>query len=215
MAGKAPSRVIWLMLFYLFGAACAALCQRPDQPTKAASLPDAPSAVSQAQTHACVCPSLDAASLPEHRAQFDFTGLEYRGSAPSAAKEEHRDPFARLFSSRTSLASNRGYHFPISDSLLSRATYAASSVLVTHDDSGRILPNTSYFVRVLASAVAHSAYRPYWRRSASQPFSEFGANIGNDAGMKVWHEFEPGILQLMRSHEPRFVSRISDHVRHN
>ena len=136
-------------------------------------------------------------------------------TATRAAEEEHHDPFARLFSSPTSLGANRGFHFPIRDSLVSRATYAASSVLVTHDDSGRTLPNTSYFVRVLATAVAHSAYRPYWRRTASQPFSEFGANIGNDAGMKVWHEFEPGILQLMKNHEPRFVSRISEHVRHN
>jgi hypothetical protein len=156
--------------------------------------------------------AVDAARLPGNPTQFASTRLEYRDPT---VEPEHHDPFAKLFSSPTSLGANGGYHSPANDSLVSRATYAASSIFVTRDDSGRTHPNTSYFLRVLASAVAHSAYRPYWRRSASQPFSEFGANIGNDAGMKVWHEFEPGILQLMRNHEPRFVSRISEHARHN
>jgi hypothetical protein len=67
-------------------------------------------------------------------------------------------------------------------------------------------------LRVLTASVAHSAYRPYWRRSATQPISDFGSTVGSDAGMNVFHEFEPGILQLVKSHEPKFVSKIEEHI---
>ncbi|HTW57348.1 MAG TPA: hypothetical protein VMD99_04435 [Terriglobales bacterium] len=97
--------------------------------------------------------------------------------------------------------------------LVGRATYAASSAVIARDGAGTSRLNTSYLLRVLASAVAHSASRPYWRRSLSQPFSDFGATIGNDAGMNVLHEFEPGIRDLVKSHEPKFVSRIQDRIR--
>lgn len=103
------------------------------------------------------------------------------------------------------------YRGSTSNSLFGRATYAASSIVLTRDDQGNSRLNTSYLLRVLTSAVVHSAYRPYWKRSLSQPFSDFGATIGNDAGMNVFNEFKPGILQLVKTHEPKFVSRIEQH----
>lgn len=98
---------------------------------------------------------------------------------------------------------------------MGRAMYATSRLFIAPEDSGGKRLNTSYLLSTLTSAVAHSAYRPYWRRSVSQPFSEFGATIGNDAGMNVLHEFGPGIRQLMKSHEPKFVSAIEEHLHHN
>jgi hypothetical protein len=110
---------------------------------------------------------------------------------------------------------NLNYHPLTSGSLMGRATYAASSIFVTRDDSGRRTLNTTYFVAVLSSAVIHTAYRPYWRRSVAEPFSDFGSNIGNDAGMNFLHEFGPGIQQLVRSHAPKFVSKIEERISHN
>jgi hypothetical protein len=104
------------------------------------------------------------------------------------------------------------YHPASSDSLMGRATYAASRIFVTRDDSGKGRLNTSYFLGVLTSAAIHTAYRPYWRRSPSQPFNDFGSTIGNDAGMNLFHEFGPGLQQLMRSHAPKFVSRIEERL---
>jgi hypothetical protein len=95
---------------------------------------------------------------------------------------------------------------------MGRATYAASRILFTQDNSGRGSLNTSYFLAVLSSAAAHTAYRPYWRRSVSEPFSDFGSTIGNDAGMNLLHEFGPGLQQLMKSHAPKFVSRIEERL---
>jgi hypothetical protein len=95
-------------------------------------------------------------------------------------------------------------------SVMGRATYAASRIFFTHDDSGKGRLNTSYFLRVLSSAAMHTAYRPYWRRGVSEPFSDFGSTIGNDAGMNLFHEFGPGLQQMMKSHAPKFVSRIEE-----
>jgi hypothetical protein len=106
-------------------------------------------------------------------------------------------------------------HLSDSGSFFGRATHAASGIALMRDDAGEARLNTTYFLRVLASAVAHSASRPYWKRSLSQPFSDFGATIGNDAGMNVLHEFSPGIMQAMRNHQPRFVSHIGQRFHHN
>ncbi len=104
---------------------------------------------------------------------------------------------------------------PSDSRIMGRATYAASRVLVTRDGSGKGRLNTSYLVRALASVAADTASRPYWKRSVGAPFSDFGSTVGNDAGMNLWHEFRPGIEQVMKSHAPRFVSRIEARIGHN
>lgn len=98
------------------------------------------------------------------------------------------------------------------DNLMDRAVHAASRTFITRDDSGKGRINTSYFLRTLTSVVADTASRPYWRRSVGEPFSDFGSNVGNRAGMNVLHEFEPGLQQALKSHTPRFVSRIEQRI---
>ena len=105
-------------------------------------------------------------------------------------------------------ASNR-YRASDSDNLFTRAFWAASSTFITRDGDGSMHLNNNYLLKVLTSAAASTADRPYWRRSASQPLADMGSTIGNDAGMNVLHEFQPGILQLVRNHQPKFVSKIA------
>jgi hypothetical protein len=93
-------------------------------------------------------------------------------------------------------------------SFVGRATHAAAGIFFTRDDSGRGRVNTSYFLRALTSVAADTASRPYWRRSAPGPFSDFGSTVGNDAGMNLLHEFGPGLQHLAKSHAPKFVARI-------
>jgi hypothetical protein len=107
---------------------------------------------------------------------------------------------------------NVSYHPLAQGSLVGRATFAASRTVITRDPSGKGRLNTSYFLGVLSSALAHTAYRPYWRRSVGAPVSDFGSTVGNDAGMNLWHEFGPGIQQMMKSHTPKFVGRIEESV---
>lgn len=96
--------------------------------------------------------------------------------------------------------------------LMARATHAASRMIVTRDDSGKVSLNTQYLLRTLAYVAKDTASTPYWRRSPGEPASDFGATVGDDAGMNVLHEFAPGIQQLMKSHAPRFVAKLAQRV---
>jgi len=104
------------------------------------------------------------------------------------------------------------YHASTSDSVLGRASYAASRILITRNDSGKKTLNTSYFLGVLTSMAITTAYRPYWARSSSTTFKGLGATIGNDVGINVFHEFWPGIRQMVKGHAPKFVQRIEEHL---
>jgi hypothetical protein len=104
------------------------------------------------------------------------------------------------------------YHPSPNGSFVGRVTYAASRIFVTRDESGKGKLNTAYFFGVLTSAAMQTAYRPYWARSSSETFNNFGSTIGSDAGMNVFHEFGPGIRHLLKGHTPKFVSRIEERI---
>jgi len=107
---------------------------------------------------------------------------------------------------------NLRYHPSTSSSFMGRATYAASRIFITRDDSGKGRLNTSYFIGVLTSVAIHTAHRPYWAQSASGTFNNFGSTIGSDAGINLFHEFGAGIGQMVKGHAPRFVSRIGERI---
>jgi len=192
-------------------AACGALCQNVRQ-----SFPDAPSvqAVTQAQKFNLFIG--ETGSLVKFGAVAGYAGVTRQGgfAAPDKVvfhQKESGTVFAKyLYPS--SLKQQSGYHFSGSESLMGRATYATSRIFITRDGSGKGRLNTSYLLRALTSVAADSASRPYWRRSLGEPFSDFGSTVGNDAGMNLWHEFGPGIQHLMKSHAPKFVSRIEERI---
>jgi hypothetical protein len=104
------------------------------------------------------------------------------------------------------------YYPSTSDSFMGRASYAASRIFITRDDSGKGRLNTRYFLGVLSSVAIHTAYRPYRARSTSETFNNFGSTIGSDAGMNVYHEFGPGIRQMVKGLTPKFVSRTEERI---
>jgi hypothetical protein len=107
------------------------------------------------------------------------------------------------------------YYASTSESFIGRASYAASRMLVTHDDSGKVRLNTRYLLGVLSSVAMHAAYHPYRARSTSGTFNNFGSTIGGDAGINVFHEFRPGIQQVVKGLTPKFVSRIEERITHD
>jgi hypothetical protein len=111
-----------------------------------------------------------------------------------------------------SLKQDARYYASASDSFMGRASYAASRIFVTRDDSGKTKLNTSYFLGILTSVASATAHRPYWARSTSETFNNFGSTIGGDAGMNVFHEFGPGIRQMVKGFTPKFVSRIAERI---
>ena len=204
---------------FLVLAACSAFCQGREDKRPGYSLPDAPSVemsrmISEEPLRLAGSDLTLARESEEARGsqavRLSFAGLDRR----SPVHDDSRD-FFQKFLYPSLLKRNVNYLPSTSEGFMSRAGYAASSIFVTQDDSGRYRLNTAYLVGVLSSAFVHTAYRPYWRRSVSEPFSDFGSNIGNDAGMNLLHEFGPGIQQLMKSHAPKFVYKIEERISHN
>ena len=106
------------------------------------------------------------------------------------------------------------YRASTSDGFMGRAAYAASRIFVMRDHSGKTRFNTSYFLKALTSIASSTARRPYWTRSTSETFNNFGSTIGSDAGINVFHEFGPHIQQMVKGHTPKFESRIAGRVTH-
>ncbi len=199
--------VSWILL-----AACGAVCQEVDQ-----SLPDAPSLQAATQPEGSFKVAGEARSPFKLAATGNPAGVTRQSGfgsldKPALSALAGNAILAKLFSSSPQRPS--GNHASSSGSLMGRASDAISRVFVTRDDAGRSRPNGAYFLRAMCSVAADTASRPYWRRSAGEPFGDFGSTLGNDAGMNLLHEFRPGLQQLVASHAPRFVSKIVDSVGH-
>lgn len=213
-------------LFWLL-AACGALCQQREQRRAWHPLPDAPTpqaAAKQENSRWSGAGVSRFASVPANTTKV-WAARQTETTVPRAIlSESYSDTYEERLAPKESddffrrhlyaVPSNKKLNDPASSdgSVVSRATDAASRTFLTRDPSGRSKVNTVYLLRVMSSALVHTAYRPYWNRPASAPFSDFGSTIGNDAGMNVLREFGPQLQQLMKSHAPKFVSKIEERV---
>ncbi len=192
-------------------AACGAVCQNVRR-----SLPDAPSAQAATLEHNFNGFAAEVRSPMRFDATAGNAALLRQGAFadPGKAVSSQKDPDAifRKYLYPSSQKQQSGYHSVSNGSLMGRATSAASRPLITRDDSGKARLNTSYLLRTLTVVAKDAASTPYWRRSLAGPFNNFGSAVGNDAGLNLWHEFGPGIQQLMKSHTPKLVSRIEERV---
>jgi hypothetical protein len=191
------------------------------------SLPDAPSAIrppTRAEQHR---PFIDQAGLPATLSGIGIPGivgntelghvtprlqLSFTSPDRAAFTERQRRTFLDKYLYPSLLKQNLRYHPSTSSSVIGRTTYAASRIFITRDDSGNRRLNTSYFLAALTSVAIHTANRPYWARSSSMTFNNFGSTMGSDAGINVFHEFGPGIQQMMKGRLPKFVSRIQERI---
>jgi hypothetical protein len=203
--------------------ACGAVCQTEPQSSKA--LPDAPSACVSVQA-----PDFqrvgDQARRPLAAGASTRSGagpvLEHFTPSPRSAAflyqtvPDYRQSdvffFKHLYPS--SLEPNLRYRASASDSLMGRATDAASRIFVTRDESGKRRFNTSYLLQVATAVAAHSASRTYRARSGTAPLGDFGSTVGNDAGMNLLHEFGPAVRKMATGHLPEFVSRLGERIIH-
>ena len=140
------------------------------------------------------------------------TGLSFTGRYKARSIEKRSSTFFGRYLYPSVLKQSLRYYPSTSDSLMGRAVYAASRIFIVRDDAGKGKLNTSYFLGVLTLVAIHNAYRPYWARSASATFNNFGSTIGSDAGINLFREFQPGLLQMMKGHTPTFVSRIEARI---
>jgi hypothetical protein len=182
----------------------------PPSPSPSASaLPDAPSAQVSTQPHV----------FPR------FAGQSHQPFAVGAVALTSRTAFEETLPARrtsqpfffkhlstTPVSSDSRYRASDSNTLMGRATDAASRIFVTQDESGRRRINTTYFLRVATSIAAHNAARTYRARSGTAPLGDIGSTVGNDAGMNLLHEFGPAVRKAASSHLPVFVYRIEERI---
>jgi|SRR5580658_532797 hypothetical protein len=194
-------------------AACASVCQNvreslPDAPSVQAATPEQRPNVLVEEAHS----PLSFGAMSGHAGMMRPGGLVFTDKA--FPNQRDADATLRKYLYPSPVRPQPGYRSGSSGSLMGRATYAASRTLVTRDGSGKARLNTSYLLRTLTSVAKDAASTPSWRRSAGEPFSDFGSTVGNDAGMNLWHEFGPSIEQLLKNHTPNFVSRIEERISH-
>jgi hypothetical protein len=206
----APVAVVAFVLL----AVCGAVCQDARQ-----SLPDAPSAQTATREqnfNEFTEESRSPLSFGSIGRNADFTRqLLFADPDKAVSSQKGPDAIFRKYLYPSSLKQQSGYRSLSSGRLMGRATSAASRTLIARDDSGKARLNTSYLLRTLTVVAKDAASTPYWRRSLAAPFNNFGSSVGNDAGLNLWHEFGPGIQQLMKSHTPTFVSRIEERATHH
>src|SRR5258707_378459 len=128
----------------------------------------------------------DGARLPDAMRPDAFRDPDKKASA-----QKPPDAFLLQYLDPASAKQKPSDHLSGNDRFMGRATHAAAGIFFTRDESGRGRLNPSYFLRAVTLAAADTASRPYWRRSAGEPFSAFGSTVGNDAGMNLLHEFGP------------------------
>lgn len=194
----------------------------PDAPSATASAQRIPSAGMSDQSHL----PLKISAVPLSPGSGSETDVSSLAAAPSQGagvsedltqerrEQEPEEPHFILskYFYRATLPQSLPSQQSTSDTLLGRATDAASRVFLPRDEAGKRKLNTVYLTRVLSMVVVHAAARPSWRRTGSEPFSDFASTVGNDTGMNVLHEFEPGLKQMLSSHTPRFVSGIEERL---
>ncbi len=194
------------------------------------SFPDAPSTVQPPTQAEKIHPFVDEARSHLTLAAVGINGGATRktelGQVAPRRQPSFTAPYKAAFTQKESssffdkylypslLKQNLRYHSSTGGSFMGRAKYATSHIFMTRDDSGKARLNSSYLLGVLTSVAIHTAYRPYWTRSTSATFNDFGATIGSDAGMNVFHEFGPDIRQMVKGHTPKFVSGIKERITH-
>lgn len=186
--------------------ACGAVCQKVNRP-----LPNAPSVqvAKQAQNFEGF---VEVGSPMKLGAMGGNVGMmrqaEFTGTVQALSSPQQTKTIFEKYLNPSSMKQPSHYSVLGDESLMRRATSAATRTLVTRDMTGRARLNTSYLLRALTSVAKDTASTPYWRRSRAEPLSDFGSTVGSDVGMNVWHEVGPTVEQALKNHTPRFVSRI-------
>jgi len=81
------------------------------------------------------------------------------------------------------------YYYRGSGSVKSRIMHAVSSVFVTRSDSGRTVPNSSYFLGDTSAAALSNLYYPKTNRGANLVFTNAAVGLAGRVGMNLFREF--------------------------
>ena len=95
-------------------------------------------------------------------------------------------------------------------SLMSRAWYATTRVVVTRSDRGDSTFNSSEFLGALFTSSLQNAYYPRHDRNVGETINRFGGALSSDAIGDLLREFTPDMKHLFRKHAPKKIQEIED-----
>jgi hypothetical protein len=95
-------------------------------------------------------------------------------------------------------------YFPsTSTSLIGRAWYAATRVLVTRGDNGQSQFNASEMLGALSTSALQNSYYPQHYRTVDATISRFTGALSSDATSAILREFTPDLKRMFNRHCPR------------
>jgi hypothetical protein len=135
-------------------------------------------------------------------------GWGKRLGATLADTESRR--FIQGFALSTILHQDPRYFPSHKRSLISRAWYATTRVMVTRSDRGDSTFNSSEFLGALFTSSLQNAYYPRHDRNVGETMNRCGGALSSDAIGDLLREFTPDIKRLFRKHAPKKIREIED-----
>jgi len=135
-------------------------------------------------------------------------GWAKRLGATLADTESRR--FIQGFALSTILHQDPRYFPSRKRSLISRAWYATTRVVVTRSDRGDNAFNSSEFLGALFTSSLQNAYYPRHDRNIGETMNRFGGARSSDAIGDLLREFTPDMKRLFRKHAPKKIQEIED-----
>lgn len=135
-------------------------------------------------------------------------GDEYGASLANA---EARSFFGR-FLFPTLLKQDPRYFPKREGSLIGRAWYATTRVLVTRNDKGKNVFNSSEFLGIALSKALTNAYYPNSQKTFGRTANSMVGALEGDASGHLLTEFTPELERIFRRHAPQSVQKISGTV---
>jgi hypothetical protein len=135
-------------------------------------------------------------------------GWAKRLGATLADTESRR--FIQGFALATILHQDPRYFPSRKRTLISRAWYSATRVVVTRNDKGDSTFNTSEVLGALFASSLQNAYYPRHDRSFGDTMNRFSGALSSDAIGYLVREFTPDMKRLFRKHAPEKILRIEE-----
>jgi hypothetical protein len=137
-------------------------------------------------------------------------GWGKRFGATLANTESRR--FIQDFALSTILHQDPRYFPSHSTTLVSRAWYGATRVVITRNDKGDNTFNTSELLGALFTSALQNSYYPRQDRNFGETMNRFGGALSSDAIGYLLREFTPDIKRLFRKHAPKKILEIEDRL---
>jgi hypothetical protein len=133
-------------------------------------------------------------------------GWGKRFGATLADTESRR--FIQGFALSTVLHQDPRYFPSPKQTLLARTWYAVTRVVITKNDNGNNVVNTSEFLGTLFTSSLQNSYYPRHDRTFHDTMNRFIGALSSDATSDLLREFTPDIERFVQKHTPKRVQNI-------